>query len=140
MLGLGAVCPLLLSVLVKYFLPETPRWLMENGHHTAAHKVVAYTICSMPACFFISRLAQVMTRLCGGEAEASVTMREITEGIQSEHAQGQVSWHAVLCRPTPGTRLMLLVVLGMALAQQLVGADIITVYTPIVLEDQVLPP
>mmetsp|Transcript_27189 Transcript_27189/g.76697 ORF Transcript_27189/g.76697 Transcript_27189/m.76697 type:complete len:424 (+) Transcript_27189:680-1951(+) len=116
MLGLGGVFPVAIIALTLFFLPETPRWLMEKGRQREAQRVMAC--------------------LCGDEDEARATMQELQEAMEREQAAGDMTWKQMLWRPSPGVQLMVTVVVVVGIAQQLVGADIVTVFTPIILEDQ----
>jgi len=116
MLGLAATVPVAVAALACFFLPETPRWLMERGDRDAA--------------------VRVMRRLCRDEEEVQLTMADLTEALAREKAAGSASWRAAFSRPTPGARLAISVVLAVAAAQQACGVSIVTVLTPVILDEQ----
>jgi MFS family permease len=43
MIGVGAVPPLFLAAATLLAMPETPRWLVLNGHHEEARRVLTRT-------------------------------------------------------------------------------------------------
>eukprot|EP00873_Tetraselmis_striata_P034280 jgi/Tetstr1/454544/TSEL_041441.t1 len=116
MLGIGGIVPVVILVLACTFLPETPRWLVEQDRHDEAR--------------------QVMARLCHDKEEVLLTMADLQAAIKDERSAGSASWLSLLLHPTPGMRLMLMVVLVIAAGQQLTGVEPVTVFTPIILEDQ----
>jgi len=100
MLGLGAVLPAVMIYLCRYVLPESPRWLLTKQQDAAARAVLEETY---PA---------------GTDVDAMV--QDMKESIELE----RVGWSAI-CRPTPAVRRMLLVGIGVATMQQIVGIDAI---------------
>jgi len=118
LLGLGAVAPTCIIVLSFTVLPETPRWLVEKGRPVDAEKV--------------------MQKLCrGDQAEVDATMADLHRALEDERAAGKSSWGDLILRPSPGSRLMLLVVVGAGAAQQASGVEAVVVFTPIILADKV---
>lgn len=65
----------------------------------------------------------MLVRLTEDEAEAKATIEDIRNAILDEQEHETVGWDAVLCHPTPGLRLMLIVVIGVATAQQVTGIE-----------------
>lgn len=100
MLGLGAILPAVMIYLCRYVLPESPRWLLTRQQDAAARAVLEDTY---PP---------------GTDVDAMV--QDMKESIELERH----GWSALL-RPTPAVRRMLLVGIGVATMQQIVGIDAI---------------
>ena len=91
----------------------------------------------LPSLKFRNMGLEVMRRLWSDNEEVDLTMAVQQRAMQRAKAAGEVTWGDMLLRPTPGSRLMLIVVIGVALFQQMSGVEVVTVYTPIILQDQV---
>ena len=100
MLGLGAILPTVMIYLCARVMPESPRWLLTQQQDAAARAVLEETY---PP---------------GTDVDAMV--QDMKESIELE----RVGWSAI-CRPTPAIRRMLLVGIGVATMQQIVGIDAI---------------
>lgn len=108
MFGLGGILPAVMIILVCTVMPETPRWLVAKGRHDEAK-----------AC---------LERIYPGGYNVDVVVDDIQKSIQKEEsAEKAVGWGEI-CRPTPAVRRMLLVGVGVAVAQQAVGIDAIQYY------------
>ena len=110
MLALGGILPLVMLVLVAKVMPESPRWLLAKQQPLAAK--------------------QVLQRIYDTD---HVNVDAIVHDIQAslvleQEAARAVGWKAVLCRPSPAIRRMLLVGVGVAIIQQLVGIDSVMFY------------
>ena len=64
------------------------------------------------------RAYETLLKLCGDEREACATQEDIAAVINADRErEGEKGWE-LICRPTPGVRRMLIVVIGIAFAQQ----------------------
>eukprot|EP01048_Picozoa_sp_COSAG05_P016450 COSAG05_NODE_2117_length_3536_cov_16.781495_1_plen_475_part_00 len=116
MLGTGVVLPLVMLCLVRFVMPESPRWLIRKGRLEEAHAL----------------LAQLYPP--GEDIEAVIF--SIEENIRQETADsGVVSWQMLLLKPAPALRRMLLVGIGVAVCQQLVGIDAIQYFLLFILKE-----
>lgn len=108
MVAVGALLPILMFLLACFVMPETPRWLISKGKKEQALKV--------------------LRRLNRTEQEAVETAESIAQAVAEERAvSGQLgSPLRQLCRPTPRLRLMLIVVVGVAVMQQVRKLVLIT--------------
>jgi sugar porter (SP) family MFS transporter len=104
MLGLGAVPGLLLAV-GMLFVPHTPRWLVEADREKEAE--------------------QVLQRARGEDEDVEEEIDEIQEVSQEEGSVGDLL--ATSVRP------LLVVGLGLAIFQQLVGVNTVIYYAPTIL-------
>jgi sugar porter (SP) family MFS transporter len=99
-----AAVPSAIFLIAMLFNPETPRWLASRGRWKEADEV-------------LSRVT--------GEHNNAAALAEIRLSISSEHTHGALR---ELLRP--GLRLALLVGVGLAALQQLVGINTIVYYAP----------
>ena len=107
MLGLGALLPCLL-LLCLYFMPESPRWLIAQGHEEKAEVV--------------------LQQVYNNETNTSNMVREIKETITLEQELFQQGgWHAIF-HPTTAVFYAMLAAVGIAGIQQLSGIEAITSY------------
>jgi sugar porter (SP) family MFS transporter len=110
----GTIMPIVMIALVLKVMPESPRWLVSKGQETEAFEILQ-TI--YPKGYDVDLVVHDMK-------EAYVRDRAV------EHAAGwQIIWN-----PTPAFRRILLVGIGVAVAQQAVGIDSIQYYLLDVLE------
>ena len=101
MLGMGGVLPLVMLLLVKFVMPESPRWLIQKGREAEARDV-------------LEMLA---------EPDLDAAVRRIQNALREESAANRsVGWRAIVC-PGPALRRMLVVGVGVAVSQQLSGID-----------------
>ena len=111
MLGIGAVLPAVMLVLAAFVLPESPRWLVARGRRLEALE-------SLESLGYAE-----------GEREELVHAIELSIAEEEEIANDtRISWHALLVRPSPAIRRMLVVGCGVAVSQQLVGIDAVQVW------------
>src|SRR6202051_1989941 len=107
MLGL-AVVPALIFGTGMFFLPETPRWLIQRGHHEVAHRV-------------LMRIRDV--------ADVNIEIEEIKASLAQQPESGR--WTDLLRRQV---RPALVVGLGLAVFQQITGINTVIYYAPKILQ------
>ncbi len=100
-----------LFLLLLFFIPESPRWLIKNNQHEHGH--------------------QVLTRI-SGPVIAQAELTEIRETL--DRIQGKLS---ELLKP--GLRLALIVGVGLSVFGQFTGVNIVVYYGPAILEDAGFP-
>lgn len=112
MLGL-AVVPAAIFAIGMILLPESPRWLVKNGHREAARKV----------------LGRIRTA-AGADAE----MKDIEASIQQSEERGRLSdlLH-------PSLRAALVVGIGLAILQQITGINTVIYYAPLIIQSAGIP-
>jgi sugar porter (SP) family MFS transporter len=106
MLGLGAVPGLALALGMAFLAPYSPRWLVEKGRDQEAEAVLE------------------RTRAQGGVGEELEQIREVAQ------EQGEVGLRDLLA---PRLRPMLVVGLGLAIFQQVVGVNTVIYFSPTIL-------
>src|SRR5579862_1598024 len=112
MLGL-AVVPAAIFAIGMILLPESPRWLVKNGHRDAARKV----------------LGRIRTP-AGADAE----LKDIEASIQHSEERGRLSdlLH-------PSLRAALVVGIGLAILQQITGINTVIYYAPLIIQSAGIP-
>jgi sugar porter (SP) family MFS transporter len=107
MLGL-AVVPAAVFAIGMLLLPESPRWLVKNGHREAARKV----------------LGRIRTA-----AAADAELRDIEASVQHSEERGRLSdlLH-------PSLRAALVVGIGLAILQQITGINTVIYYAPLIIQ------
>ncbi|HEY6904589.1 MAG TPA: sugar porter family MFS transporter [Candidatus Acidoferrales bacterium] len=112
MLGL-AVVPAAVFAIGMILLPESPRWLVKNGHRDAARKV----------------LGRIRTA-AGADAE----LKDIEASIQHSEERGRLSdlLH-------PSLRAALVVGIGLAILQQITGINTVIYYAPLIIQSAGIP-
>ncbi|MGH3089587.1 MAG: sugar porter family MFS transporter [Rubrobacteraceae bacterium] len=107
-----AVIPALILFIGMFFLPETPRWLFENGQTAKARGV--------------------LRRVLGGDDEqVEIQVREIEEIRQQERQQSRAGYKELL---QPWLRPALIVGIGLAVFQQITGINTVIYYAPTILQ------
>lgn len=115
MFGLGAVLPVVMIWLACCVMPESPRWLVQKGREEEA--------------------ANVFMRIYPEGYNVQPVVREIKEGIRLEtEAASSFGWTFVLV-PTPAYKRMLVLGIGVAISQQLVGVDALGSFLVYVLDE-----
>jgi len=112
MIGMGCVIPLQMMYLSGCVMCETPRWLLSKDK--------------------IEKADIVLNKMFNDGAQAEGTKREIVETIEFEKNM-RAAWSEILL-PNRVVRRMLLVVIGVVVANQTCGIDAIIYYIPIILE------
>jgi sugar porter (SP) family MFS transporter len=112
MLGL-AVVPAAVFAIGMILLPESPRWLVKNGHREAARQV----------------LGRIRTA-AGADAE----LKDIEASIQHSEERGRLSdlLH-------PSLRAALVVGIGLAILQQITGINTVIYYAPLIIQSAGIP-
>ena len=112
MLGL-AVVPAAVFAIGMILLPESPRWLVKNGHREEARKV----------------LGRIRTA-AGADAE----LKDIEASIQHSEERGRLSdlLH-------PSLRAALVVGIGLAILQQITGINTVIYYAPLIIQSAGIP-
>ncbi len=100
-----------LFLLLLFFIPESPRWLIKNNLHEQGH--------------------QVLTRI-SGPVIAQAELTEIRKTL--DRIEGKLS---ELLKP--GLRLALIVGVGLSVFGQFTGVNIVVYYGPTILEDAGFP-
>lgn len=112
MLGL-AVVPAAIFAIGMILLPESPRWLVKNGHREEARKV----------------LGRIRTP-AGADAE----LKDIEASIQHSEERGRLS--DLL---NPSLRAALVVGIGLAILQQITGINTVIYYAPLIIQSAGIP-
>lgn len=111
----GTVLPSLMIFLVLFVMPESPRWLVANQRDTEAR--------------------EILLRIYPDGYNVEPVISDIKEALEREKAAEHAVGWKVIFFPTPAFRRMLLVGVGMAVAQQAVGIDAIQYYLLDVLKE-----
>jgi sugar porter (SP) family MFS transporter len=103
-----AFVPALILLVGMYFLPETPRWLVSKGREDEARRVLERT---------------------RSDEEVEQELQEIRQAEEEEGAQA--GYRELLA---PWVRPMLVVGIGLAVFQQLVGINTVIYYAPTIIK------
>jgi MFS family permease len=115
MFGMGTILPVVLTILVLWVMPESPRWLVKEGRENEAK--------------------EVLTRVYPPDYDVSKVVDEIKDAIiREEEAENAVGWDIIFF-PSPAFKRMLLVGIGSAVAQQIVGIDAIQYFLMYIIEE-----
>ena len=115
MLGTGCVLPCVMLALVFFVMPESPRWLVRKDRKDEAKLV----------------LAQVYPP--GEDLDAVIATIEENIAVETRES-GSVTW-AQMLRPNPALKRMLVVGIGVAVCQQLVGIDAIQYFLLFIMKE-----
>jgi sugar porter (SP) family MFS transporter len=108
MVGL-AVIPAIMLMVGMIFMPESPRWLLQNVSEEASRKVL------------------LMMR---NEQEVEAEIAEINLANEMEKKQNQSIWKML---SELWVRKLILIGIGLAIGQQILGAQVLLYYTPTIL-------
>ena len=113
--GTGCVLPCVMLALVFFVMPESPRWLVRKDRKDEAKLV----------------LAQVYPP--GEDLDAVIATIEENIAVETRES-GSVTW-AQMLRPNPALKRMLVVGIGVAVCQQLVGIDAIQYFLLFIMKE-----
>jgi MFS family permease len=112
---MGAILPVVMLLLVRTVMPESPRWLVDKGREEEAKTI--------------------LQRVYPNGFNVDSVVQDIKEALEREkEAEKAVGWNIILS-PSPAIRRMLIVGIGTAVAQQAVGIDAIQYYLIDVLKE-----
>lgn len=143
MFGMGAVLPMVMIFLVMTVMPESPRWLVAKGQPDKAARVLERIYGDGKATSFFSQRA-VSHAIKQSTAHArshkpgfdvSPVILDMKEALEREEMVNRSMGWDMLFFPSPAFRRMLLVGLGVAIAQQAVGIDAIQTFLLFILEE-----
>jgi len=109
MLGIGVV-PAALYFVLLFFVPGSPRWLIQKGREEEGMKII---------------------RKINGDAEAEIIYKEIKENLQKSQNQEIGKWSDLF---TKRMKTVLIIGFGIAFFQQITGINAIFYYAPMIFE------
>lgn len=114
MFATGCILPIIVIFLASCVMGESPRWLISKGEE--------------------GKGARVLRKIYGDDYDVDPIVLDIKESLERETiAWKNTGWDAVLF-PSPAFRRMLLVGVGIAVSQQVVGIEAIQYYLEKILE------
>mmetsp|Transcript_10928 Transcript_10928/g.16891 ORF Transcript_10928/g.16891 Transcript_10928/m.16891 type:complete len:591 (+) Transcript_10928:158-1930(+) len=115
MFGCGIFLPSLMVFLSTFIMPETPRWLVVNERENEAR--------------------HVLTKIYPVGYDVNPVVDDIKESVKREVlAEQNVGWDVILF-PSPAFKRILVVGIGIAIAQQAVGIDAIQYFLVYILDE-----
>lgn len=111
----SAVVPTAVLLIGILFIPESPRYLLQNDRSDEALNILSNI---------------------GGEEEARRELREIQQSLVVEQEQAAVSYRELF---HPGVRKAMLIAMGLAALQQFSGGQPLTMYAPMIFEKAGFP-
>jgi len=115
MFGMGSIFPGVLIALGFLVFPESPRWLVLQGRHVEASKV----------------LAQIYPE----DFDVEVIVKDIRERIDKEEEANRATGWDVILFPTPAIQSILVVGIGIAIAEQATGIAAIQYFLAFLIEE-----
>ncbi|KAI2511854.1 major facilitator superfamily-like protein [Fragilaria crotonensis] len=115
MFGMGVIQPVLMIFLAKCVMVESPRWMVCQGKEDKA--------------------VQVLQKVYGDGYDVTPILLDMKEAIEREAVAGKTMGWDVILFPTPSFRRMLVVGIGIAVAQQAVGIDAIQYFLVYILRE-----
>ncbi|MDX9771055.1 MAG: sugar porter family MFS transporter [Tenuifilaceae bacterium] len=109
MLGVEAV-PAILYFLLLFFVPRSPRWLIQKGQDAEAQGVLVKI---------------------HGKEQSAIEQNEINESLQNEINKEKARWSDVFSKRM---KLVLIIGFGIAFFQQITGINAIFYYAPMIFE------
>jgi MFS family permease len=141
MLSCGAILPMILIGLVVTVMPESPRWLLAKGRTDEARRVIAQLVVPHDTDHHDSAVQEMVQEIQSSiRREELARQQQVVEednNVTTTTTTNSIDWS---CRRrimtmmighssvSPALRRMLLVGIGMAVAQQAVGIDAIQYY------------
>ena len=114
MYGSGAILPLTMLLLVKFYMPESPRWLLQNNNDDEARLV--------------------LSKLYPNDEDVETIIHDVKKANDREAATFQPDWKFLLCNPSPAYRRMLIAGIVAGVSQQVVGISAIGSFQTFVLD------
>jgi len=115
MFSMGAILPCFVIYFATYIMPESPRWLVANDRNEEA--------------------CEVLKKVYPDGHDVGVIVTEIKDSIEKERiAEHAVGW-SIIMFPTPAFKRILMVGIGISVAQQAVGIDAIIYFLVFILKE-----
>lgn len=115
MFGMGGILPVILIFVSQFIMAESPRWLVSKGRHEEAKAV--------------------LQKIYPEDFDVDPVLQHIKDELERDRiAEDAVGWKMIFF-PTPSIKRMLIVGVGIAVAQQAVGIDAIQYYLLDVLKE-----